>query len=353
MYTYLLLIVFLLITNTEGSVIQRGPSRRPDLPQRTGQGFFINNKYVSDEHLWGIFGEHASIASPRPTLTTEQKHHKNIHKKYHTNEFLEQLPKCCSDFTAQCQSCKIGKSLHDFCAENAFVPGCQSENVVLHENEVCYEYCPQGTQINYPDKCAFGLICAPFSKELYEGGGCGLQAYTCQHEFKFEPKAIQRHEDNIADHMMTQFVLGDDWFDEEMKVMMEDMSICEKIDYKVKTDPTKCDLQHKYLYKSKGCCEKDRENESPLLYILLGAGICCCFMTCAAIGGCAEMQRRKADRLERRMRRLIDVDKDVNIMQSFWDKKNHEYNLEFRRKQRYSELHAELFKEPLLYNEIL
>jgi hypothetical protein len=132
---------------------------------------------------------------------------------------------------------------------------------------------------------------------------------------------------------------------------MEDMSICEKIDYKVKTDPAKCDLQHKYLYKSKGCCEKDIG--SPVVYILIGAGVCCCFMTMAAIGGCAEMQRRKASRLERRMRRLIDVDKDADVMRSFWDKKDYKYNVKLRRQKRYTELQTELFNQPLLFNEIL
>lgn len=353
MYTFLLFMTFLLVVEIEASMIQRGPRRRPDLPQRAGQGFFMNHKYVSDESLWSIFGQHAAITPPSTSLDTFQ--HDTMHHGYQTQTKYESFRhRCCDDYSAKCRACHSGQTISEFCEMHPFVIGCEGESIVLHENEVCYEYCPRGTQINYPDKCAFDLVCAPFSVELLDGGGCGLQAYTCQRKKHFESETVLQHQNDIADHMMTHYVLGDDWIDDEMQILMEEMSICEQIEYKVKLDPSKCDLQHRYLYKKKGCCKEGQLPDSPLVYIIIGAVGCCCFMTCAAAGGCAEMQRRKANRLERRMRRLIDVNKDMDVMTSFWERKNENHRLQLQRQLRYNELHAVLHeKSPLLYNEIL
>ena len=246
-----------------------------------------------------------------------------------------------------------------------FVEGCNGESVVLLENEVCYEHCPNGPKINYPDKCGEGLICAPFSVELMDGGGCGLKAYTCQYHDVFTPETVAHHEASVADHMLTHFVLGDDWITAEVEMMWDEMSVCEKIDYKVSKNARECTLDLKYLYRSKGCCPHYPGgvvgDTSAVIYVLLGACACCCFMTCAAAGGCAEMQRRRANRMERRMERLLanKTYKEEGILQKYWEGKEKRAIVEEQHRQRYMELQRQAhggdasLRYPLLYNEIL
>ena len=318
------------------------------MPVRSGHGFLLNNEYVNDDDLLHIFDPYTKHTAPQQHDVTP------LHEKIHN---FGKAPICCEALTAACIACKEAQTVDEYCALHPFTSGCEAETVVLHENEVCYEYCQGGSKINYPDKCDEGLTCLPFSSSLSEGGGCGLHAYTCQHEHMFETKTIENHKEEISDHLMTHLVLGDDWIEDEMHALLEEMTICEKIKYKVDLHPDKCDLQHKYLYKKKGCCDESKVTDSPVFYIVVGAGACCLFMTCAAVAGCAEMQRRKANRLERRMRRLLSTDRETDIMESFWEKKRRDENIRFQRQARYNELQTELYNQtlrsPLIYNEIL
>ena len=327
--------------------------RRPDLPIRAGHGFFIKNEYITDKDLQsllgysdGIYEQHSKYSS-----LSSYEDHKDLHERIHSQ------PECCTQNDAICNSCKESKSLDLYCKQYPFTKGCEGENVVLFENEVCYEYCVRGTKINYPDKCNEGLTCAPLSVSLSDGGGCGVEAYTCQNKQSFLSDTVEIHKEEITDHMITHKVIGDEWIDDEIHALMEEMTICEKIKYKIDLQPDKCDLQHKYLYKKKGCCEESKVTDSPVFYIVIGAGACCLFMTCAAVAGCAEMQRRKANRLERRMKRLLTVNNGSDVMESFWERKRMNEQVRFKREARYNELQTELYNQtlrsPLIYNEIL
>ena len=270
---------------------------------------------------------------------------------------------------ASCLACQHDLTVAEYCLIHPNIEGCNGEDVVLLENEVCYEHCPRGTQINYPDKCANGLICAPFSTELMNGGGCGLQAYTCQYQHLFTPEKVEHHESSVADHMLTHFILGDDWINDEVETMWADMSVCEKINYKVLKNARQCTLEIKYLYKTKGCCPyTSSDGSSAVWYVLLGAGVCCCFMTCAAVGGCAEMQRRKANRMERRMERIMSEKtyKDQGILEKYYENRARLALVEEQHRQRYMNLHRSMYggaaasaaatddmRYPLLFNEIL
>lgn len=342
--------------------------RRPDLPMRAGKGYFLNNKYVSDEHLDRIFGiSNTNVMKFDDNVDPDVLHnYKKSRKKLrvigHATE-REHSYSCCVDSTAECLSCQQGVTLDAYCQSFPFVTGCGPELIMLYENEVCYEYCPRGPQVNYPDKCAPGLTCAPLGIDVGNGGGCGLHAYTCQ---RSHPKEAEQHRAAVADHMLTQFVLGDEWISDEIEIMLSEMNICEKIDYKVKLDPDQCNLQHKYLYKIKGCCDKepppaDDEVDVPLLYVLIGGGVCCCFMTLAAVAGCLDMRRRRTATTEamiQRRQRFMDFDDDEsNVLREFWRRKDEKAENERMRKARYEELydklHASELRYPLLPHEIL
>lgn len=366
---------------------------RKDLPLRAGHGFFINDKYVSEDDLWRVFGEYTgkTVQSAPVRKDDDVKRFEESHKKLHTigqrhgtssTHTVSQNTKaissqsthtasqkaeaisshtaaCCMAVTASCLACQHDLSVGDYCKLYPFTSGCEGENVVLHLNDVCYEYCFRGSTINYPDKCSSGLTCAPTGATLEEGGGCGMRAYTCQHKHLYTPEHIDTHHAHIADHMMTNFILGDDWLDDEMAVLYEEMDVCEKIEYKVKMQPSTCNLQHKFLYKKRGCCvEKNPPaTEEPIVYVMVGAGACCLCMTFAAVAGCAEMQRRKANRLERRMGRLMNRDGDMEMLSGFLEEKQRRQIAFDVRQKRYDTLYAELhnskIRYPLLLHEVL
>ena len=351
--------------------------RRPDLPQRAGHGFFINEKYVSDDDLWSIFGPYIGVEKTQHTHAYNDpvvQHHEQIHNEMHSMghsqsqsqsqshsqshslphaHTAEAQPVCCRAMIASCLACQHQMTVEQYCALEPFTQGCEGEHVVLHEHEVCYEYCPGGSKINYPDKCDRGLVCAPFSKRLESGGGCGLQAYTCQYIYNFHPDEVEEHHAEVADHMMTQFVLGDGWIDDEEEMMLSEMTVCEKIEYKVGKFPEQCNLEHKYIYKRKGCCTQF--TSTPLFYVIVGAGTCCCFMTFLMMCGCAEMQRRKAQRMERLMN--YNSMRDNGVLRGYFERKSNEY----AREQRYNDLRNEVYNSllekglryPLLNNEVL
>ena len=120
--------------------------RRPDLPVRAGHGFFLNDKYVSDDDLWRYFSEYSNVRSGSNTVSTpkngvqgsvDTSEFERVRKSVHTTALRRppSLPACCVDSTAECLSCQQGVTLDAYCQSFPFVTGCGPELIMLYENE--------------------------------------------------------------------------------------------------------------------------------------------------------------------------------------------------------------------------
>ena len=72
---YLQVFFLLLYFSSPATASSHGIVSRPDLPQRTGHGFFINNKYIHENDLWNVFGSYLTAHNLSPLVAAVSSSH--------------------------------------------------------------------------------------------------------------------------------------------------------------------------------------------------------------------------------------------------------------------------------------
>merc|ERR1712100_548866 len=115
---------------------------------------------------------------------------------------IEQPPICCSAYDAQCESCKQGLSVNEYCRKTPYTPGCEKYNCCRGNNAQCLscsegiseeEYCRKNPYVPGCEKyncckaftaeclsCTEGISEKEYCKKNPSTGGCEKYRNCCQ-----------------------------------------------------------------------------------------------------------------------------------------------------------------------------